>query len=112
MVYHVDILENDWSGGRTLLRVRVSLNGAGIELTDTSDADTWRAKLPHVLINQLGEEVHPEKDPKEFLNLLGQELAHGTYMFALGPHADVECPIPPAGVVSMRELPVPDQPRL
>lgn len=102
MAIHVDVLRNEWTAGVQRRVARLTVNGSGVEVSASPDAERWTEKLLQPLKEPTtGEWLLPDKRPKEFLDVLVSDLSSGSYLVAIAPHDDDVCPIPDDGIVQM-----------
>jgi hypothetical protein len=92
MTYHVDLIQTDWAAGTEQLAARLVLNGKGVQVTDSDDPDAWASRVLRPIPDGFGEMVVPDKNPKLFLFALAGRHSAGTYVHAIGPHEQMECP--------------------
>lgn len=104
MTYHVDVIETDWAAGVERLAARLVLNGKDVELTDSPEPEAWARKLLAPVPDGFGGMLEPQADPKLFLTLLVDRLAHGSYVRAFAPHEEYECPFAQAVERSMTRI--------
>lgn len=102
MNYHVDVTEPDWAAGVERLAARLVLQGNEVEIVEVSRADL-SLKLLSPIPDGFGELVGPDDDPKLFLTRLAERLSDGSYVRALAPHTDFECPFGAEHEVPMKQ---------
>jgi hypothetical protein len=103
MTTHLDVLKNEWTSGVQRRIARITATESGVELTDAVDSD-WADRLVQPLVDpENGHWVYYEKEPEHFLFVLADRLSSGSYLVAVGPHDDAQCPIP-SDVVPMRSV--------
>jgi hypothetical protein len=89
MAVHIDVVENDWLGGRQTVVARLSVQD-GTYRVESQDPTRWLRVLG---LPENPPDLRDEGHALEFLSNIAHKL-RGTYVFATEPHPDEKCEFP------------------
>jgi hypothetical protein len=90
---HVDVVENDWLGGRQQVVARITASAGHLEF-ESPDEVKWRKLLIPLELDDAARKGKLTPDAADrLLNELSGRYT-GTYLFATEPHDDAGCPFP------------------
>jgi hypothetical protein len=107
VVFHVDILKNDFGMGVQRRVARLFVNGRGVDVDMSDEPERWKQKLVRPILDEVGADLlDPETAPKDFLRVLAKGMQGGTYLVALGPHDEGSCVLTDDGLATIAEADV------